>query len=435
MNHDDLYDARSANVESSGRLRLLLDSLLLCALMVALTPNSAAYIVQNWTGLLIAPGPIAALIVAVVSLYFYSTEPRVESGRRFIYISAITILYFCFTGLWSASRIYLATKIFYTATLAPTMLIAGLVIGNSPLRISRLFKVLIGFGIVLCLTAFVFGIDEASEYDAFDLSTAHAGYQGISRMLGLSVCAVLAKLFSRQTTSYQRFVLLLIGLMFGAILLQTGGRTGIAIVLGFVLFYGLARLKLVGRIVLISITAVTVIISRTEQFSTYMLNLTNDEGVPNTIKRVSFYLSPLGESYKYEYSRVFFHKLAAEMFWEHPFLGIGWAGFPVYAGYGDVDYVYPHNLIYEIACETGVFGLVLLAAFLGGPIVSSLKIQRRDGLLGAATGFFGAGIAVAMVVSDFSTQRELLLFVGLLSAFSSGTTSPPIVRPWPRENV
>jgi O-antigen ligase len=417
---------RSTNIISPGRLQLLLDGILLCALMVALTPNSAAYIVQSWTGILISPGPISALVVFLSGLYVYMSEPKPESIKIFLYIAFATIAYFCFTGFWSSSSLYLSSKLFYTATLAPTMLIAGLAIGNSPARIIRLFKFLIAFGIILCITTSVFGLAEASQYDEFDLSTAHAGYQGISRMLGLSVCAVLAMLFAENTPFYKRILLVILGLLFSATLIQTGGRTGIAIIGAFLVFYGLARVKVRGRIVLISIVAVAVILSRTDQFGNYMLDLATDENVPATIQRISFYLSPLGESYKYEYSRTFYQKIAGEMFWEHPLLGIGWAGFPVYGGYGDVTNVYPHNLFYEIACETGAVGLVLLSIFLGRPIISSLKMQRRDSVHGAVTGFFGAGIAVAMIVSDFSTQRELLLFLGLLATFTSGKRVFPV---------
>jgi O-antigen ligase len=426
MNHGDLRGVRSANVLSPRGIQLLLDGTLFCALMVALTPNSAAYIIQSWTGILTSPGPVAALLVFCLGLYVYMSDQKPDSIRIFIYIAFATILYFCFTGLWSSSRIYLSTKLFYTLTLAPTMLISGLAIGNSHIRIIRLFKSLIIFGVVLCLTTSVFGLAQASQYDEFDLSTAHAGYQGISRMLGLSVCAVLAILFSGKMPSYQRIFLVLLTVLFSATLIQTGGRTGIAIIVSFLAFYGLVRLKALGKTLLIFTVLVAMVVSSTDYFSNSMLVLATDESMPATIQRISFYLSPLGESYKYEYSRAFYQIIAAEMFWEHPLLGIGWGGFPVYGGYGDVANVYPHNLFYEIACETGVVGLVLLAVFLGRPIAASLKMQSSDPWHGAVTGFFGVGIIVAMIVSDFSTQRELLLFLGLLAAYTSGKSAFPI---------
>jgi O-antigen ligase len=61
--------------------------------------------------------------------------------------------------------------------------------------------------------------------------------------------------------------------------------------------------------------------------------------------------------------RLEFYGSALKAFWENPLIGLGFGGWPMYHGLGDVSY-HPHNIFLEIMAETGTVGLLFFLAFL-----------------------------------------------------------------------
>jgi O-antigen ligase len=414
-------DRRTADATArvGSRLQNVIEAVMFAALLVTLTPNSVAFMVQRWLGILINPGPPAAAILAAIGLWTYARQPKMKGEIHFIAIALAAIGFFCLTGLWSPSRTYLASKLLYTLTLGPTMLVAGLVIGSDQKKTTKLLNWLIGFGIVVSVSTQVFGIEAASAYDNLAVETAHAGYQGISRMLGLSICAASALILSGRHSRLASVLLILSILIFGGNLLATGGRTGIAVIIGFGIGWALPRTSTASRWVLLTLAVAAVAFIDWSWIDEYTTIWATDSDLPQTIQRLSFYLSPLSEIQDMEGSRTFFHSLAIDMFLENPFTGVGWAGFPVQGGYGDVDYIYPHNIVLEVASETGVVGLILLSSLLGSAIFPYWRAMNSDWIYRTAGGMFGAGLSISFIISDFSVQRELMLFVGILVAYNS----------------
>jgi len=60
--------------------------------------------------------------------------------------------------------------------------------------------------------------------------------------------------------------------------------------------------------------------------------------------------------------RLSYYKSALKCFLGHPLKGIGLGGWPAYYGLSDVEW-HPHNIILEIASETGIFGILSMSLF------------------------------------------------------------------------
>lgn len=401
----------------TGSFREQLAALLGVLLVMTLSPNSTAFCVQLWTGITLAPAIPIAAACAVIAIFLIASEPINRFELWVLILSGAMIGYFCVTGLWSPSHEYLQQKMLYSLTLEPTMLI-GVVIGRSDERVRRFSLALVAFGVFLCLTAIVFGIGVVSEYDDFDTSSVRAGYQGVSRMLALSIAGAVILLRRPWASNTVRVALIGCSVMFFAVLMQSGGRTGLAALIGFALlllfFQGTTSVRI--GVVIASVLGAAIL--QSGAVSNWAESAWLDDDLPFTIRRFAFYMSSLGESHQLEQSRGFFHELAIGQFLEQPVFGVGWGGFPIYGGYGDVDYIYPHNMIYEIAAETGIVGIGLLALVLLTVLSKAIQVDRRFHFQGNVMGLFGAGFTIAMVVSDFSTQREFMLFLGMLAAVS-----------------
>ena len=61
--------------------------------------------------------------------------------------------------------------------------------------------------------------------------------------------------------------------------------------------------------------------------------------------------------------RLEFYQSAIKAFSANPVVGLGFGGWPLYHGLGDISY-HPHNIFLEIMAETGVVGLLLFVAFI-----------------------------------------------------------------------
>ncbi|MCB1107248.1 MAG: O-antigen ligase family protein [Chlamydiia bacterium] len=85
--------------------------------------------------------------------------------------------------------------------------------------------------------------------------------------------------------------------------------------------------------------------------------------------------------------RIFYYKLASTLFAHHPFLGIGYNGFALFP-YGSLDPSFAganpmgalaHNIYLQVASETGLVGLSLMALFIFSLIIPPFK-QRFSSL-------------------------------------------------------
>jgi O-antigen ligase len=61
--------------------------------------------------------------------------------------------------------------------------------------------------------------------------------------------------------------------------------------------------------------------------------------------------------------RFIYYQSAFSVILEHPFIGVGFGGWPISTGLGDIS-LHPHNIFLEILSETGFIGFALFVTFL-----------------------------------------------------------------------
>jgi O-antigen ligase len=115
-------------------------------------------------------------------------------------------------------------------------------------------------------------------------------------------------------------------------------------------------------------------------------------------------------------SRATFLAASAQLFAEAPLLGIGFGGF---ASTGLHDY--PHNMIAEVAAETGLIGLAALTSWIVLAVIGASRSPLVMGLLVAsATGAFFSG--------HIGSQTEFWMFsaLGVAALSARRTTGAPL---------
>lgn len=99
---------------------------------------------------------------------------------------------------------------------------------------------------------------------------------------------------------------------------------------------------------------------------------------------------------------------AFELGQERPWFGHGLAGFTILLGYN-----YPHNIVLELFCESGIVGVLLFALFLLSMLV--FAIRHRSHCDPATWGAFGLTLTSAMFSGDFFDSRGIFLIAMLCS--------------------
>jgi O-antigen ligase len=131
------------------------------------------------------------------------------------------------------------------------------------------------------------------------------------------------------------------------------------------------------------------------------------------------------------------------MVFDHPFLGIGAAQFPLYAprydivDYGGAPFVHAHDVFLTIAAENGLIGLGFLIWFGVAIVVTSLRVLSRGkrspdyhlavGAAAAVTAAFVTGIA-DYPPSTVSIMGMTMVVIGTLVAVDR-LTRPPEPEP------
>ena len=114
-----------------------------------------------------------------------------------------------------------------------------------------------------------------------------------------------------------------------------------------------------------------------------------------------------------------------QLYLEHPLAGIGTGSFQT-IGKELFPWLptfrYPHNLLFEVACENGSIGLLILLLFITIIIVRGFKLTavlvNEDKLL--ASYIFALivfSLLNSMVSGDITMNAEIWLFAGFLSRF------------------
>lgn len=268
-------------------------------------------------------------------------------------------LWFIASSFWSASHMYKLQKtLCYAIYTLPAFLVGYLVISQDKMRVKRLLGAFFVFSLVVL--AECFRIFKAQGLTSFP-DILNTNYLVTGQTLGVGLLVLLAWSFFQFTTqhkSYSWVLSLSLSSLFVYALLNLGGRGPLMASMGaLALFYGVNGFRYPLKKVLIHL-------------SIFLLFCGVSYGLLNgffghTGSHFAQRLAPvlLGQEDASLNERFSYYQTALNAFFQHPLIGVGLGGWPVFHGLGDIA-LHPHNIFLEILAETGVIGFILFAFFL-----------------------------------------------------------------------
>jgi len=121
----------------------------------------------------------------------------------------------------------------------------------------------------------------------------------------------------------------------------------------------------------------------------------------------------------YRTNRTYLNTLAVEQYLRYPVLGGGAGSFASWRGWGD-ERGYTHNMILEVAGETGTLGLIIILCMFAFCIRPMLRLRSKKEPMVAASRIiqwlFWLGLMNALTSFDIPEQRALFAAMGFLAA-------------------
>lgn len=349
-------------------------------------------------------------------------------ANRAAIIHSVTLFMLCLalatTSLWSPSTNYLSTKLPLVIVTPTVLFLSGFMIASAG-RAADFGKSLVGFGLIILLGIWIFGAETIVGFQVGLEDEFGGRYQSISRVLAVSVVTCLA-FFAVDSVGWRRILLVATSMLLALQILYSGGRIGFLIlaittpILTASVLRGRNMLLVLALWVLLLLLFVYVVDLRALAEVIWPIQM------PLTIDRILMEFSDSSATQFEALQRSNLWLAAIEIWRENPLLGVGLAGFPIHAGFGDILGVYPHNIVLELASETGLIGLTMFVGFslycmFHGSIEGVSRIDRL-----VAIGVLTSGLAISSVISDFGLQRELFIGLGLISGLKNRNVGQPL---------
>lgn len=353
------------------------------------------------------------VIVSFLSgVWIILTEGRFVPRRSAtVTLAGLVFIAFCLLSVtYSPSQVWGPQKAFVVGTLNSWSLIAAaFIIAPNRNRLLR-FEVLL-----VCVSLGIAGVSLLAYARAGSvgfITTLGAEYLTLSRLAGYGVVLVLvySVLLARRMRHFILAIGCLVILLFT--MLVSGGRGPLvaALMISPVVLFARVpfqrgtsrpatkRFFLVGGVILLLV--VPLLVGRSAL----------------TLERLGVLLDSPTSGASGNVRLTYFHD-AVEIWKGHPFFGAGLGSWPVLSGLGDTR-SYPHNLVLEVAAETGTFGLLLLLLFLGYAFrsVGPWGTIRTDPLRLSVIVLFGYRFFGSLVSGDLSDARGLFALAGLCVA-------------------
>lgn len=339
------------------------------------------------------------------------------SGRRWHVSRAVALpiaaaaglwLWFTIAGLWSGSGAVLSAKLKEMVLLGPAMLLAGVVVAGDPRALTAFARATLVIGVIVgAAVAWGLLVGGVVLGGALDVRPDAVRVQYQITGLAIASAAALAALAATRSQGARRLAWLglTVGLAVAALL--PGGRAGLlglalAVTLAPAVWFwtqarpraalGWVALALAGSIAGLALL---------------FLDPGRAAGF-RTLER--FTQGGLDAS-----ARPWLWAMALRWTGETLPFGLGTAGFPIAAGFGEWRGRYPHNHVLEALAEGGLPGLVLWLGCFGGAVAGAVArlphvASRRAAMVVALT----VPVAVSVLVSTDLGNRMAWLAVGLL---------------------
>jgi O-antigen ligase len=375
------------------------------------------YYVQRFSlgGEFLNPWPIFLATIAASGVALGSKMISVKFVRLSLASFAVCIL-FAATYVWSPSGEYGLNKAMLTLFVPALCILAGFVVA----RDGRLQLLLATSAVLAALTAIVAVMNEhdpslfAKDERERDVII---NYQNFAFVMALGSVWAIDRWARRLPTPD---LVAVIGLfVFVYFILQSGGRLGLLLVFltGMIFLWRGTRDRLLALILIgicVLVTGAVVLV-----LQVHAVEIANSPDAPATLKRMVYYAFLQPEGNTSAGTRDVFYRLAVEVFWRSPLLGVGWGGFPAAAGLTDVSGNYPHNLVLELLAETGVIGTLAFVIFVGFVLHGFIRDQGDMTDKNTVFALFLVGFATSMVGGDWPSQRLLFFSFGAMAGFSA----------------
>jgi O-antigen ligase len=400
----------------SGSEPVWISYLTAISMAMLLSPSAIAFLFSSILPFSF-PWPFIIIALNTICLVLNIFYGRIIASHGLVL--ALIISYYEFTGLWSPSYVYWQDKAITTAILPFLCFFAGQSLALSYEDTKRFLKVLVGFGFILVTITLVSGIDVATSYDGLG-EQAVLGYQSLSRVLGFACVALFALSleFNRNLIKTLGFVACagIIGVM-----LFTGGRTGLLVVAIFFVSYTFMSISPALRLISAATLLIILAIASTFDVQGQIDAWSQNQDLPASISRMLYYLSSSSVEKSYDIGgRDQLHELAWIVWSYDRIWGVGWGGFTITAGLGDILGNYPHNIVLELLAETGLVGAALSFVVTGILILKfwhkNIPYNQKKFLISFLCSAFG----IAWVIADIPYQRELFMVLGVLSGVVAG---------------
>lgn len=384
--------------------------LALCAAM-ALSPTTYDYLLLSFTSVRLPIGTFAFTVFIGLSILMIVTGQINRQGVLSIIMLLGVSFGLALTSLWSPSQFYLQFKLPLVMSTPALLFGAGYCLAASG-HLRTFAYSICALSLLILVGIWAFGIDVVVGFQTGLEEEFGGRYQSISRVLAVGAVmfvalSMSARIFLHRVALFSAGAILLFQVLF------TGGRVGLLIIL---IAMPLLYLCIIGprwrlASIIIFMLAALLFISEVDLASLAIAIWPGE--LPLTVQRIliDYSTESIGSFQLLDRDNLW--RLALELFKENPLFGVGLAGYPVSAGIGDTLGVYPHNIILELASETGLYGLTLFSGF-----ASIIMFSRSHGPVDpadrlVAIGILASGVAISSVISDFGLQRELFLGLGL----------------------
>jgi O-antigen ligase len=347
----------------------------------------------------------------VVGGFIILLSPIHKKSLPVILAMACLVAWFLFSLLWSGSRVYGPSKVFFMGTLALWAVIAGaLIIAPDPERVRRLFTALLLFGLWM-------GIEMVRVYleaggHAGRIYVGEASYLSLGRLCGLAALVALAAwLYGRGGGA--GWLCLTLFVILGFVLAIGGGRGPLlATVLPLLIPVALG-IRLTTRKILYSPTQLSVLVLLLAMASGFVAYGEITGHRLATFERIERLAE--GDFSGSAAIRSDLYTEATGVWLQAPVIGHGAGGWTSATGRPDVVR-YPHNIVAELLVEGGMVGLVLFAGLVATALRGiSFARLRRDPQAVCALMLFANGLLNALVSSDLPGNRAMFLAIGLLA--------------------
>ncbi|WP_431283293.1 O-antigen ligase family protein [Humitalea sp. 24SJ18S-53] len=339
------------------------------------------------------------------------------SGRRWHVSRAVALpigaaaglwLWFTIAGLWSGSGAVLSAKLREMVLLGPAMLLAGVVVAGDPRALAAFSRATLAIG-VLVGAAVAWGLLVGGVVlgGALDVRPDAVRVQYQITGLAIASAAALAALAAARRAGGPRMLWLGLTACLAAAALLPGGRAGLlglalAVTLApAVLFWAQARPRAaLGWVALALVgggAGLAILFLDPERAAGFRTLERFTQGGLDASARPWLWAAAL--------------RWAGETL---PF-GLGTAGFPIAAGFGEWRGRYPHNHVLEAFAEGGLPGLFLWLGCFGGAVVGAVaRLPRVTPQRAAMVVALTVPVAVSVLVSTDLGNRMAWLAVGLL---------------------